>query len=159
MQYNLLEVKESKFMVVLACISTGLLECLFLALALSSAIRLFNENRTFDDEVVCSIILISSIVFSVIIAIMIIYILRTYRYQVDIYMDDKLVRKRKGIVIFELCYNDIISMREGIFSLYLYCKGPITMANGKKGPRTIYEHYAKRDKVRIKQLISPKIQR
>lgn len=155
-----IRVKQSKMMVTLACIA-GLVGALFfLGLFIYLLLEIVNVNYKSDDDYEVLIFCCSGIGLMMLFFIgAVIYLIYRRFVQVDIYTEEKLVRKYKETIIFELNYKDIVSLREGFFSLFLFCNAPIIQANGKKGPRTIYEHYSLKDIARIKQLISPKIQR
>ena len=155
MSDTIYEVRQSKKMVIFASISAGILELFLIGLAVMFLIAICgNYSLTFDEYVICSLSLGFSIVFAIVIAIMLVHIILNYKYQLDVYMDDRMYRKKGDKIIFELEYKNIISMRQGIESIYLYCKEPIIKKNGKKGPKTLYEHYPLNDIYRIKQIIA-----
>lgn len=88
---------------------------------------------------------------------MVSHILVVYKKQVDIYTPEKLIRKRGDKIIFELPYDNVISIKEGAFDLLaMQLKSHIIEANGKKGTRNFFEHYSRIDISRIKKIISEK---
>ena len=145
----------SKKMVIMACISAGIFELLFLGLSVYFICDYFlQENITFDEEAAFYTSVCCGMVFALILVVVFIYILHTYIYQVDIYCENKVIRKKGNKVIFELKYDNIKAIRQGYDSLFLVLKEPILKTNGKKGPRNFYEHYSKWDVHRIKQIIA-----
>ena len=63
-------------------------------------------------------------------------------------------RKIGKKVIFEIDYKDIISTKNGWFNTFLiFCDGPITKVNAKKGPRTLIGHYSDKDIYKIEKII------
>lgn len=149
------EVKMSKKMVIMACISAGIFELLFLGLSVYFICdHVLQENITFDEKAAFYTSVCYGMVFALILAVVFIYILHTYINQVDIYCENKVIRKKGNKVIFELKYDNIKAIRQGYDSLFFVLKEPIIKINGKKGPRNFYEHYSQRDIYRIKQIIA-----
>lgn len=87
---------------------------------------------------------------------MFVFVMYTYKKQVDIYTSEKIIRKRKNKILFELPYNNIVTVREGFESVFMVLKTHITEANGKKGTRNFYAHYSRADISRIKSMITDK---
>ncbi len=87
-----------------------------------------------------------------------IYLIKEGKNQTDVYTAEKMYRKSGEKIIFELEYSKIETIKEGFFA-YLYtfcifCYEPIIKKNGKKGPKTIIEYYTKKDREKIKEIIS-----
>lgn len=149
------EVKQSKKMVIIACISIGIFELFCVGLAVYLIYGYFIKEYIIIDDVIGIYMGAGCFIgFAIIFIIAFIYILHTYIYQVDIYCENKLIRKKGNKVIFELKYDNIKAIRQGYDSLFLVLKEPILKTNGKKGPRNFYEHYSQRDIHRIKQIIA-----
>lgn len=149
------EVKQSKKVVIMACISAGIFVLFFLGLSVYFICDyVIQENITFDEKAAFYTCVCYGMVFATILVVAFIYLLHTYKSQVDIYCENKLIRKKGNKVIFELKYDNIKAIRQGYDSLFFILKEPILNINGKKGPRNFYEHYAKRDIYRIKQIIA-----
>ena len=149
-----LEVRQSKTMTVLACISAVILVCVFTALTVFFIVKLTTEhNLTFDDNVTFIFSAVTFAIFAAIIGIILGYILHTYKYQVDIYTDNTLIRKKKDKIIFELPYENIVSVRKGWNLIAFMLKSPIVRKDGKKGPRNFFEHYSEADIIRIMQIV------
>ena len=147
-------VKQSKLMIILATVSAGIFEILFLVLAIVFLLECKNKQLTSDEYIVygsCSAI---GGIFAFIILIILIYIISTYFRQIDVYLDDKMYRMKGNKIIFELPYKNIISIKEGFNSIFLFLKQPIVKKNGKIGPKTLYEHYSKYDVHRIIKIIN-----
>lgn len=149
------EVKQSKKVVIMACISAGIFVLFFLGLSVYFICDYYaKEYTTFDEDILFYIVTCSFICFAIISVVAFIYLIHSYKSQVDIYCENKLIRKKGKKVIFELKYDNIKAIRQGYDSLFFILKEPILNINGKKGPRNFYEHYAKRDIYRIKQIIA-----
>ncbi len=149
------EIKQSKKIVISACISIGVLELFFAGLVTYFIYDYVTQKDvTFDEKADFYTSVCSGMLYAIILAVAFIYILHTYIHQVDIYCENKMIRQMGNKVIFELKYDNIAAIRQGIDSLFLVLKEPILKTNGKKGPRNFYEHYSKSDIRRIKQLIT-----
>lgn len=150
------EIRQSKSIFLLACLSVIIFELIFCGIAIVSIIDLCNfEELNYDEYLASIIVLISCILFIVTILIIFIYIVYNFINQVDVYTKNKMYRKKGKKIIFELDYKDIVSVKRGFLnSLYIFCKQPIIKSNGKKGPKTIYENYSKNDIYKIEQLLA-----
>lgn len=147
-------VKQSKLMIILATVSAGIFEILFLVLAIVALLECKNKQLTSDEYIVHGSCLVFSGIFAFIIIIILIYIISTYFRQIDVYLDDKMYRMKGNKIIFELPYKNIISIKEGFNSVYFFLKQPIEKKNGKIGPKTFYEHYSKFDVHRIIKIVN-----
>lgn len=151
------EVRQSRKMIILACISSGIAELIFGGLLVAVIISLLTDkSKSYNDFSGCVFLLCFCGVLFIAFIIVIVYFILNYKYQVDVYTDDKMYRKKGERIIFELEYKNIISIRQGYDSIYLFCKEPIIKKNGKKGPRTLYEHYSCADIYQIKRIITDK---
>ena len=150
------EIRQSKSVFLLACLSAIIFELIFCGIAIFCIIDLYHfEELSYDEYLASIIILISCISFIITILIIIIYIVYNFINQVDVYTKNKMYRKKGKKIIFELNYRDIVSVKRGFLnSLYIFCKQPIIKSNGKKGPKTIYENYSKNDIYKIEQLLA-----
>lgn len=146
------EVKQSKRMIIIASCSAGFFLVFFLGLLLFFSFAFIGAS-TYDEYVVFLISLVWS--GSIIVIVFIIFICFIYRYnkQIDIYKTDSFVRQINGKIIFEIAYDNIISIREGFDSLFMTLKTPIVKINGKMGNRNFYEHYSLADISQIKKII------
>ncbi len=153
---NNLEVKQSKKIVILGCCSAGIFVALFLGLFIFFSIKLFDAPTTSDELIVSIINLTFCVTFTIVVLIILIYIIYTYICQTDIYTGTKMYRKKGDKIIFELPYEQILSIREGYCSLFFVLQNGIIKSNGKKGPRNFYEHYSRADIHRIKHIITDK---
>lgn len=151
---NSYEVKQSKKMIIIACISAGIFELLFLGLGIYFICCFNREKLTYDEKVLYILNIIIFIIFAIIIAVIFITILHTFFFQLDVYLENKLIRKKGGKIIFEISYKDITSIKQGYDSLFMVLKEPIVKINGKKGPRNFYEHYSEKDIKMIKRIIA-----
>lgn len=138
-------VKQSKLIVILATISAVIFEILFLVFAIIFLLECKNKQLTSDEFIVYSLCSAISGIFALIILLIIFYVIITYIRQVDVYLEDKMYRMKGDKIIFELPYDNIISIKEGFNSIYFFLKKPIEKKNGKIGPKTFYEHYSKFD--------------
>ncbi len=153
---TVLEAKQSKKMFVLACCAAWLFIAFFLGICAFLVIKLCDYNSlTFDEKILCCLCLVYSLIFALVILVIFIYIYYNYKHQIDIYMADKMYRKKGNKIVFELEYKKIVLIREGFLSsIFLFCEEPIIKTNGKKGPKTLYEHYSIKDIFEIEKIIS-----
>ena len=86
------------------------------------------------------------------------YFIWLYKKQVDLYYDDKFVRKRGKKIIFEVLYSNIIEVGFADELIVLKLANSVIMPNGKKGPRCILGHYSMADVTRARHLIGPRPQ-
>lgn len=142
-------------MTIIACCSAGIFIAFFIGMVIMFSFAMVGA-KTYDEYVVFLISLIGFAAFAVICIIILAYLIYIYKNQVDIYKSDRLVRTRNGKVVFEVLYENIVSIRVGIDSLFITLKTPIVKVNGKKGPRNFYEHYSRYDIHFIKQAITDK---
>ncbi len=151
------KVKQSKIIFILGCVSGIILFSFFFGFSIGMIVSVFVKDYTDEDKL--GYVISSSICFcfSIVIIIILIYVIYIYINQVDVYMENKLVRKIKDKIVFELEYSQIKTIKEGYFTILIFCEQPIRKANGKKGPRTIIEQYSVKDKNRIKQIIGNSI--
>ena len=154
MEENFLKVRQSKKIFIAACIAAAIFECVVIGLTILFAVRLMIGSLVMMKEksiyIMCMLI---GIIFSFVIATIWVYVLMVYNTQIDIYSDSKLVRKRRDKIVFELPYENIISIRQGYELIFFCLKSGIVKTNGKKGPRNFVEHYSASDIMRIRQLI------
>lgn len=153
-----IEVRQSKLIVLLCILSLCLFEVLWSYAIIAPLLDLLKNEYARIDDLVGDIYLVcfGSIMF-IAFAILMIYLFYNYKVQIDVYAEDKMYRKKKNKIIFELEYKEIVSIREGILStIYLFCNKPIIKCNGKKGPRTFNEHYHRKDIKCIKKIILTK---
>lgn len=147
-------VKQSKLMIILATVAAGIFEILFLVLAIVFLLESKNKHLTSDEYAVYGLCSVFSGIFAFIILIIIIYIISTFFRQIDVYLNDKMYRTKGNKIIFELPYENIISIKEGYNSVCFFLKKPIEKKNGKIGSKTFYEHYSKFDVHRIIKTIN-----
>lgn len=157
MSENIIEVRQSRRFLITACVS-GLLGISVFLVACVLFIRvLVIRNETYGNIIGVSISLATC--FGVVIAVLciIIYLLYRYKCQKDTYTETKLIRKVKEKIIFELPYENIISIKVCSFDLLaMELKSYIIEANGKRGTRNFFEHYSRTDISKIKRIIAEK---
>lgn len=151
-----IEVRQSKKYLIFVCIGISIIIAV-----ITSCIGLFlnaliNDKPTKDNIIGLAICICGSLCFLMIFFTLLLYVIYCYKKQVDIYTIEKLIRKRGKKIIFELPYNNIVTVREGFESVFMVLKTHITEANGKKGTRNFYAHYSRADISRIKSMITDK---
>ena len=148
------EAKQSKRMIILACCSQGIFIALFIGLTIMFSFAFI--GATTDDEYTGYLFcIVWSAATSAICIAVLAYLIYIYKKHVDIYKSDRFVRTVNGKVVFEVLYENIVSVRVGFFdSLFITLKTPIVKVNGKKGPRNFYEHYSRYDIHFIKRAIT-----
>lgn len=150
------EVKQSKRAVLLSCISISIFEIFFAGILIFICMSFISDKlNNFNNSAFIFLVCFLSI-FIIIFIVLFIYILLNYFTLLDVYTNNKMFRMKGDKIIFEIDYKDIISFRQGIESICLFCKAPIIKKNGKKGPKTFYEHYAIEDINKIKNIIFSK---
>ena len=118
--------------------------------------KIFSGLETKDDIIVVSISLCTGLSFILIITVMFVWLIYVYKKQIDIFDEEKLIRKRGKKIIFELPYSNIVEVREGYETLFMILKTHIIQANGKKGVRNLLSRYSRADISRIKRMITRK---
>ncbi len=146
------EAKQSKLMLILACIACGIFEIVWGGM-LIFIIATWSKGLRNDYFAYIFMLCFFVILFLAFIGIFI-YLIINYKRQIDVYTGDKVYRKKGKKVIFELPYNQIETVREGFHSIFLVLKKGIVKKSGKKGPRNFYEHYAEKDIYEIEKIIS-----
>lgn len=156
------EVKPSKQVFVLCMFCCLFGEAIFTGLGIYVIITLINgEFKSFKDPVsqLCGdlFILIFCMILSVLFIILCIYFIKTMLEQVDVYTEDKLYRKRKDKILFELNYSNIIDIKVSYLNcLLLFCKEGFIKSKSKhvlKPQTTFMEHYNRKDIMKIIQII------
>lgn len=149
------EVRQDKFMFVFVIVSACLLVTFLMGISIGMVISvILREDYTNDDRLVFSLAAVIAFAFALVFSLILAKIIYEYKNQVDIYTEEKLIRTMKGRVVFELPYSQIASVKIGWHVIFISCERAIIQANGKKGLRTIYEHYSEHDVQRVKQIIS-----
>ena len=143
-------------MIILACCSAGIFIALFIGLLILFSFAFINAS-TEDEYSVYLVCIVWAAAFAVICIIVLVYLIYIYKKQVDTFKSDRFVRTINGKVVFEVLYENIVSVRVGFFdSLFITLKTPIVKVNGKKGPRNFYEHYSRYDIHYIRRAITDK---
>ena len=142
-------------MIILACCSAGIFIALFIGLVIMFSFAMVRA-KTYDEYTISIFCIVWAAAFAVICIIILVYIIYTFKKQVDTYKSDRFVRTVNGKVVFEVLYENIVSVRVGFDSLFITLKTPIVKVNGKKGPRNFYEHYSRYDIHFIKRAITDK---
>lgn len=152
---NGLEVKQSKKIVVFSCLSAFIFLSLFCGLLAFVVYRIITGRSADFEEITGNVFMVvfCAIVIAIITGILV-YIIVIYKIQTDIYTKDRIIRKLGNRVVFELLYENIISIKERYESVFFVLKKPIKKVNGKKGPRNFYEHYDRTDIAKIKRIIT-----
>lgn len=154
-----IEAKRSKNFVILATIVFTIWVMMFLALFIWVLLSLINgQHDTKSNEFLADIILeiacLSIVVFFAAVEFALIY---RYKYQVDIYTENKMYRQRKNKVIFEIKYENIKKIRiaPGILGgLFLFCEKSFIQKGIQKGRKTFDEQYNQKDIAKIIAIIS-----
>lgn len=154
MSEKYIEVRQSKKYTILTGIGALLIVAFLLMCFSLMLFKIISGLETRDEIVIVSISICTFLCFAISITVMFVFVMYTYKKQVDIYTSEKIIRKRKNKILFELPYNNIVTVREGFESVFMVLKTHITEANGKKGTRNFYAHYSRADISRIKSMIT-----
>lgn len=157
------EVKPSMQVFILCMFACLFGEAIFMGTGIYTFITLINgEYESFKDPTsqLCAGIIVLSfcMIISVLIICLSIYFIKTMIEQVDVYTEDKLYRKRKDKIIFEINYSNIIDIKESYFNcLLLYCDKGFIKSNSKnilRSQTTFMEHYNRKDIIKIVEIIT-----
>ena len=131
---------------------------LFIGLSVFIIIKITrdNEQTTITDISAYWFCLAVSLIVSAVLISMLTYFIWLYKKQVDLYYDDRFVRKRGKKIIFEVLYSNIIEVGFADELIVLKLANSVIMPNGKKGPRCILGHYSMADVTRARHLIGPR---
>lgn len=151
-----INVRQSKIYVILCCVCGVLGASVHLVICGIFINLLVFGNETSENIIGLSISLSYCLGISILVFSITGYVIYLYKKQIDIYTVDKIIRKRGNKVIFELPYENIVTIREGFESVFMVLKTHIIEANGKKGTRNFYAHYSRADISRIKRMITDK---
>lgn len=158
MSEEFIEVRQSKIYTILSCFGALLIISFLAGLAIFSLYNIVNGDYTNNEEQLYGNISVMcfSLMFILIITVMFVWLIYVYKKQIDIFDEEKLIRKRGKKIIFELPYSNIVEVREGYETLFMILKTHIIQANGKKGVRNLLSRYSRADISRIKRMITRK---
>lgn len=95
--------------------------------------------------------------FFLIVLIVYIYILWQFIYDIDVYTETKMYRTRKNRILFEIEYNNILTIRRGgIWSVCFFCREGYLKSGWNKGVKTFTAYYKRQDIYQIIKIISNK---
>ena len=116
-------VRQSKVYIIFVSISAIFIMLFFVELSILALYRIICHNTVNISDYFGDIIglCFSSLCFTII-TLMFVCILLQYKKQRDIYSTDKMIRERGEKIIFELPYKNIVSIKEGFFSVFMVLK-------------------------------------
>ena len=159
MDNNVIEVRRAKSINILLIILCSFTEIIFGGLTIWSIITILSEHfQLFDDLLAYIFLSIFSFTIFIVILVLCIFLMYESLIQVDVFLEDKMYRKKGDKIIFEIEYSQIDTIKEGFFAFTytfcIFCKEPIIKKNGKKGAKTLIEYYSRKDREKVKQIIA-----
>jgi hypothetical protein len=147
--------RVSKKMTILSVLSCCIFILVFSTTIIFPIVDIFIESRLGDFASFNIFMICMGTLFECIIIIILIVIIKKYKYQEDIYTEHKMYRTMKGKKLFEINYSEIEKITiDPFWGMIFFCNVNFKKRAGlKNGGKTLCEHYTRKDVHHIRQMI------